>query len=264
MSDSHKDNAMTERHQTKDKGDLAVAKTILNLRKHGIHVCLPISEHLPFDLIAVMPDMQTLRRVQVKYRTDTGTGTLEVKLRGHYYNSKHIYSKPINREEIDCYSVYSPETRETYYINIKEISESVKAVKIRFIPAKSNRKKDVWTASDYVNPTRIAPICENAAPCRREVSELDEIAIAYVTADLMEKGVQVIIPQSQFVPFDLIGVMQNMKTMHRIRVGYEQVCITSNVDQYAIFDPITETITYIAAQQVPYDIPILTLEGVAG
>jgi hypothetical protein len=59
------------RHKTKDKGDLAVAKTIAHLLEYNIRCCLPLSEHLPFDLIAVMADMRTLRRVQVKFRSYT-------------------------------------------------------------------------------------------------------------------------------------------------------------------------------------------------
>lgn len=44
-------------HQTKDKGDLAILMAIADLRRHGIITCLPISEHLPFDMVAVMPNM---------------------------------------------------------------------------------------------------------------------------------------------------------------------------------------------------------------
>lgn len=57
------------RHKTKDKGDLGVAKTIPHLLDHGMRCCLPPSEHLPFDLIAVEPDMKTLKRVRVGYQT---------------------------------------------------------------------------------------------------------------------------------------------------------------------------------------------------
>jgi hypothetical protein len=34
------------KHLTKDKGDLAVAHVIADLRAHGIIPCLPLSEHL--------------------------------------------------------------------------------------------------------------------------------------------------------------------------------------------------------------------------
>ena len=53
-------------HPTKNKGDIGVAQIIADLMKNGIQVCLPISEHLPFDLIAISPDGHFLKRVQVK------------------------------------------------------------------------------------------------------------------------------------------------------------------------------------------------------
>ena len=37
-------------HHTKNLGDIGVAQVIASLMKNGIQVCLPISEHLPFDL----------------------------------------------------------------------------------------------------------------------------------------------------------------------------------------------------------------------
>jgi hypothetical protein len=71
------------RHITKDKGDLGVAKTIPHLLEYGIRSCVPLSEHLPFDLIAVMPDFMTLRRVQVKYRKIARRGCIELNFRSN-------------------------------------------------------------------------------------------------------------------------------------------------------------------------------------
>lgn len=255
---------MTQRHQTKDKGDLAVAKTILNLRKHGIYTCLPISEHLPFDLIAVMPDMRTLRRVQVKYRADTGVGAFDISFRSNYYDSKKIYSKKVDLDEIDTYGVYCPDSRDCYYLRVDEIPLNAISLSMRLRPAKNGQKKDIWLASDYADAVRIAPLCDKVTTSKREVSELDELAITVVTADLMEKGVQVIIPQSQYVPFDMIGVMSDMKTMYRIRVGYERVCVSENVDQYAIVNPHDESISYVNAEEIPVNVKFLTMSAVAG
>jgi hypothetical protein len=78
------------RHATKDKGDFAVARVIAHLLEHDIRVCLPLSEHLPFDLIAVMPDMRTLRRVQVKYRKENVVGALQVAFRSITTTQAHI------------------------------------------------------------------------------------------------------------------------------------------------------------------------------
>src|SRR5882672_8990473 len=103
------------RHKTKDKGDLGVTKIILHLLRQGIRCCVPLSEHLPFDLMAVMPDMTTLRRVQVKYRT-AKDNVITLSFRSNYYDSKHIYSKQVNFYEIDCYAVYYPETCKYYFV----------------------------------------------------------------------------------------------------------------------------------------------------
>lgn len=43
------------RHHTKDKGDIGLGCVIADLLKHDIQVALPVSEHLPFDLIAIHP-----------------------------------------------------------------------------------------------------------------------------------------------------------------------------------------------------------------
>src|SRR5688572_4944057 len=43
------------RHHTKDKGDIGLTSVMADLVRHDIQVALPISEHLPFDLVAVHP-----------------------------------------------------------------------------------------------------------------------------------------------------------------------------------------------------------------
>lgn len=211
-----------------------------------------------------MPDMQTLRRVQVKYRAELSMGVLEVSFRSNYYDSKKIYSKPVDLEEIDCYGIYCPDSRGCYYLRVDEIPEKATSVFLRLKPAKNGQKKDIWMASDYVDARRIAPVCDQLSVTKREVSEFDELAISYIKADLMEKGIQVIIPQSQYVPFDLIGVLDDMKTMQRIRVGYAHVSVNENIDQYAIFNPDDESIVYVSAQGVPAGTKVLTAIAVAG
>lgn len=108
------------RHLTKDKGDLGVARTLPDLLEHGIRACLPLSEHLPFDLIAVMPDFTTLRRVQVKYR-GMERGAVELEFKSNYYDSKRIYSKYVDLGELDVYAIYNPQVDQVYYLPINEI-----------------------------------------------------------------------------------------------------------------------------------------------
>lgn len=56
------------RHHTKSIGDLGVAEVIRDLARSGIGVALPMSEHLPFDLVAI-DENGRLARVQVKARS---------------------------------------------------------------------------------------------------------------------------------------------------------------------------------------------------
>ena len=52
-------------HHTKNKGDLGVLKAQLDLFEQGFTVRVPLTEHLPFDLVAYKEG--EFRRVQVKY-----------------------------------------------------------------------------------------------------------------------------------------------------------------------------------------------------
>lgn len=238
------------RHKTKDKGDLGVAKTIPHLLAASIRVCLPLSEHLPFDLIAVMPDFTTLRRVQVKYRASWIRGAVLISLRSNYYDSKRIYSKRVNLEEIDCYAAYSPENGQMYYIRVDEIPDTAISLTLRFDPPLNGQKKGIRLANEFIDPHRIAAYDLKQPSIRREVSELDEIAVAHVITDLVEHEVQPFIPQSQYVPFDLIAVMPDMKTLKRVRVGWETVQPNPYIDLYAVYSPNTGTVRYIEAAEM--------------
>src|SRR5438132_8772398 len=55
------------RHHTKDKGDEGLGQVIGDLMTNGVQVAVPLSEHLPFDLIAI-GEHGAMRRGQVRYR----------------------------------------------------------------------------------------------------------------------------------------------------------------------------------------------------
>jgi hypothetical protein len=251
------------RHKTKDKGDLGVAKTIPHLLDHGICCCLPLSEHLPFDLIAVMPDFVTLRRVQVKYRA-AKKGFIEVPFRSNYYDSKHIYSKRVNFDEIDCYAIYCPDTNATYYLPMVEIPASALKANLRLQPTRNGQLKGIRLANDYAHPNRIA-VCEDIAlASRREVTEQDEQAVTRVIADLVERGVQPCIAHSQYLPFDLIAVEPDMKTLKRMRVGYKSVEVNPFIDVYAIYDPAANSCHFLDAGAIQTGIEQVTLGMISG
>jgi hypothetical protein len=75
------------RHHTKDKGDEGLGQVIADLMTNGIQVAVPLSEHLPFDLIAVGED-GAMRRVQVRYRASADAAHLRCRL-GGWWADRH-------------------------------------------------------------------------------------------------------------------------------------------------------------------------------
>jgi len=83
------------KHHTKDKGDKGTGNVIADLLSKGIQVCLPLSEHLPFDLIAVKQD-GSLLKVSVKYRT-LAKGCVYVAFSSSNSDSHGVHTKAVNK-----------------------------------------------------------------------------------------------------------------------------------------------------------------------
>ncbi len=99
-------------HHTKNKGDLAVAKTIADLTEKGYDIFLPLSEHLPIDLIAHKSG--EIYRIQVKHRA---SGFLEAKTQWADKNGSH--SKKYSEKDFDYYALYLPQIDRISYPSIK-------------------------------------------------------------------------------------------------------------------------------------------------
>lgn len=99
-------------HHTKDKGDIASAIVIADLTKKGYSVFIPLSEHLPFDLIAYK-EKQTYR-IQVKYSSD-GFIKNSSSWADKTGNHRHLYKQ----EDFDFYAVYLPEKETVVYPSIE-------------------------------------------------------------------------------------------------------------------------------------------------
>ena len=142
-------------HHTKDKGDLGVCKVIADLIQNGIYSCIPISEHLPFDLVAVSAESE-LRRIQVKYRSLSRYGTISIDFRNTYSDRNGSHKKAVDRSSFDCYALYCPETDTVYYVRNDEISPSIgMAFALRVLSAKNNQRHRVNMASDYEGALRV-------------------------------------------------------------------------------------------------------------
>lgn len=231
-------------HHIKDKGDLAVAKVMAHLAEHGIRVCTPLSEHLPFDLIAVMPDMHTLRRVQMKYRKLNSAGAIDLLFRSNYYDAKKIYSVPVNLEEIDSCGVYCPNTGGCYYIRVDKLDKGAKGITLRVQPPRNHQKRKVSLVHEFADRTSIADRVQYVSLKPRTVLPQDELAVAMVIENLTEQGIYVCVSMSLYIPFDLVAVHPDMKTLQRIRVGYDRAEHTDETDLFAIYNSAKKCVEY--------------------
>ncbi|MEM9954742.1 MAG: group I intron-associated PD-(D/E)XK endonuclease [Chloroflexota bacterium] len=225
------------RHSTKDKGDLALIKVIADLRQHGILCCLPLSEHLPFDLVAVMPDMKTLIRVQVKYRSAVKSGFVKVEFRSNYYDSQKIYSKPVDFTEIDAYAIYIPDVDEVCYFRVDALHKDASTLTLRFEPPKNNQRKGVNLVEDFADPRLIARqlrIHSVNLACRQRTMQ-DELALSRFIVYLQEHNQYPLLSNSMYTPFDLITVESDMQTMTRYSVFNESMRPQIHVDKLVQF-----------------------------
>ncbi len=105
-----------KRNTTKDKGDTGLGFVISDLISRGFYIFLPISEHLPFDLIA-SDQKGKLSRVQVKYRElYKSGGTIRIKLASVYSTAKGTHVRPIDANSFDGMAIYCPNTSKVYYV----------------------------------------------------------------------------------------------------------------------------------------------------
>lgn len=143
------------RHHTKDKGDLAVGQVIADLLGHGAKVCLPISEHLPFDLIAVSPSMKEVRRVQVKHVV-MRDGCIRIPLRRTHSDRRGVHRKLVVLDELDAIAVFCPDVSEVYYVRRDEIPRGLQStLTLRLIQSRNGQVKRVRSARDFAGTDRL-------------------------------------------------------------------------------------------------------------
>jgi hypothetical protein len=100
-------------HHTKTKGDVGVLKVKLDLFEQGFLILNPETEHAPFDL-AIYKD-GIFKSVQVKYRSLNKRGALEVVFRNTHCDSRGTVFREVDKNHIDIYAVYCPDTDTCYY-----------------------------------------------------------------------------------------------------------------------------------------------------
>ena len=141
-------------HHTKTKGDMGVGMVIADLMKNGIGICLPVSEHLPFDLVAVSPAGKVCR-LQVKYKS-MKAGGIGFNLRSSYADRNGTHIIFVNRSLFDAYAIYCPETNKVYYVRNQEIPDKLSAeFKLRIEASRNNQLAGVHMACDYEGANRL-------------------------------------------------------------------------------------------------------------
>ena len=131
-------------HHTKVKGDLGVLKAQLDLYEQGFVILNPMTEHAAFDLVAYRAC--EFIRVQVKYKSVDKFGGMTVHFRSSWTDKHGTHTRQIDKDEVDLYCIYCPETDECYYLDPKEFNKSVT---LRVEASKNNQSKNIKLAADY-------------------------------------------------------------------------------------------------------------------
>ena len=126
------------------KGDLGVLKAQVSLYEQGYLILQPVTEHAPFDLVAYKDG--DFKRIQVKYKSLDKTGAITVHFRSCWADKNGTHMQAVNKEEIDLYCIYCPETDECYYLNPTDYDKSVT---LRVETPKNNQSKNVNFMSDF-------------------------------------------------------------------------------------------------------------------
>ncbi len=132
-------------HHTKTKGDLGVLKAQCALAEQGFTVLVPLTEHSEFDIVGHKNGKFV--RIQVKYRSLDKHGTIQVHFRSTWSDHKGLHVSPVNKDEVDVYCIYCPETDKCYFLDPKTFGKSVA---LRVDTPKNNRKQGIHFADDYL------------------------------------------------------------------------------------------------------------------
>ena len=140
------------RHHTTDKGDQGLGQVIADLMTCGVHVAVPLSEHLPFDLVAI-GDGGEMRRGQVRYRTSIDAAHVRCHLGTSWADRNGTHRRAFDAASIDALAICCPSPRAFAYLLASELNASY--VNLRFSKAKNGQVKRTRDAAEYRDPWRM-------------------------------------------------------------------------------------------------------------
>jgi len=136
-------------HHTKVKADIGVAKVIADLVQKGYIPCIPLSEHQPYDIVAILKNGEAVK-LQVKYATLLSSGIIEVRFRTSWVDKHGTHMRTYKEQDFDYYAIYCPDKEVVLYI--PNSTGCPKAV--RFNKPANNQTKYVKWADDYLDIKR--------------------------------------------------------------------------------------------------------------
>lgn len=148
------------RHHTKDKGDIGLGCVMADLLKHDIQIALPVSEHLPFDLIAIHPRGDMLK-VSVKYRIMNKRGAINVRSQSVWNDRNGTHYRRHDIGDYDAVAIYCPDTDACYYIRASELAPL--CTSLRITEPVNRQKAGVHMAQQFTDPDRLfqsAPVAQ--------------------------------------------------------------------------------------------------------
>jgi hypothetical protein len=150
------------RHHTKDKGDEGLGQVIADLMTNSVQVAVPLSEHLPFDLIAI-GEHGAMRRVQVRYRASAEASLLRCELVGSWADRHGTHKRAFDASAIDVLAIYCPSPRTFVYLLADELPTT--GVYLRLSKARNGQIRRTRDAAQYRDPWRMfTPVAQPAEP----------------------------------------------------------------------------------------------------
>jgi hypothetical protein len=131
-------------HHTKCKGDLGVLKAQVDLYEQGFTVCVPLTEHAPFDLAAYRD--QRFWRVQVKYRALGNHGAISVRFSSSWADRHGTHTVPTDKGQVDLFCIFCPDTDQCYYVEPHRYRSDLT---LRVKTPKNGQAKGVRLAPDF-------------------------------------------------------------------------------------------------------------------
>jgi hypothetical protein len=131
-------------HHTKVKADIGLAKVISDLTIKGYVPCIPLSEHQPYDVVAIRNGRAV--KLQVKYARLKRNGTVEVRFRRSWADKRGSHTEAYAKDEFDYYAIYCPEKDKVLYVP----NEANCPKAIRFERPCNNQARYIKWADNYL------------------------------------------------------------------------------------------------------------------